>query len=62
MKRINWGKIDVITYDFRGMSAESRAEVMKANEILTECEYCGDYRKAAYIRRRLNAKKNYIMQ
>lgn len=61
MKRINWSKIDVITYNLKDMTEESKAEVEKANAILTECEYRGDYSKAAYIRRRLNEKRNFIM-
>jgi len=60
MKRINWKKIDIITYSGEFMSEECKAEVRKAYAILNECEYRGDYAKAAYIRRRLEDKKNYI--
>ena len=30
MERINWSKIDVITYNLEGMTEESKAEVRKA--------------------------------
>lgn len=59
MKRISWKKIDIITYSGEFMSDECKAEVEKAYEILTECEYHGNYAKAAYIRRRLYDKQNF---
>ena len=34
MKKINWNKIDVITYNCEGMNEESKAEVKKANDLL----------------------------
>lgn len=60
MKRINWSKIDIITYSGEFMGDECKAEVNKAHAILNECNYHGDYKKAAYVRRRLEDKKNYI--
>lgn len=59
--RINWNKIDTITYNHNGMSDEAIAETKKAIEIMDECEYRGEKAKAAYIRRRLEEKKDYIM-
>ena len=41
--RINWGKIDTITYNYNGMSDVAIAETKKAIEIMNECEYCGGY-------------------
>lgn len=61
MKKINWNKIDVITYNCEGMTDESKAEVKKANDLLDAYEMRGETAKAAYIRRRLEDKKNYIM-
>lgn len=61
MERINWSKIDVITYNLEGMTEESKAEVRKANDLLGTYEFRGERAKAAYIRRRLEEKKNYIM-
>ena len=61
MERINWSKIDVITYNLVGMTEESKAEVGKANDLLDTYEFRGERAKAAYIRRRLEEKKNYIM-
>ena len=59
--RINWGKIDTITYNYNGMSDEAIAETKKAIEIMNECEYRGEKSKAAYIRRRIEEKKDYII-
>lgn len=59
--RINWNKIDTITYNYNGMSDEAIVETKKAIEIMDECEYRGEKSKAAYIRRRLEEKKDYIM-
>ncbi len=61
MERINWSKIDVITYNLDGMTEESKAEVRKAYNLLDTYEFRGERAKAAYIRRRLEEKKNYIM-
>ncbi len=61
MERINWSKIDVITYNLEGMTEESKAEVRKAYDLLDTYESRGERAKAAYIRRRLEEKKNYIM-
>ena len=61
MKRINWRKIDVITYSLDGMTEESKAEVRKAYDLLDTYEFRGERAKAAYIRRRLEERKNYIM-
>lgn len=61
MERINWRKIDVITYNLDGMTKESKAEVRKAYDLLDTYEFRGERAKAAYIRRRLEERKNYIM-
>ena len=61
MERINWKKIDIITYSGEHMSEECKAEASKAAELLAAYEYHGEHKKAAYIRRRLEDKKNYIM-
>lgn len=61
MERINWRKIDVITYNCNGMTEESKAEVRKAYDLLDTYEFRGERAKAAYIRRRLEERKNYIM-
>ena len=60
--RIKWNKIDTINYNYNGMKDESIAETKKAIEIMDECEYRGERSRAAYIRRRLEKKKNYIMR
>lgn len=62
MKKINWNKIDVITYNCEGMTEESKAEVRKAYDLLDEYEMRGETAKAAYIRRRLEERKNYIIR
>lgn len=62
MERINWKKIDVITYNCDGMTEESKAEVRKAYDLMDAYEMRGETAKAAYIRRRLNERKNYIMR
>ena len=59
--RINWTNIDTITYNYNGMSDEAIAETKKAIEIMNECEYRGEKSKAAYIRRRIEEKKDYII-
>ena len=61
MERINWKKIDIITYGRDLMSEECKAEVRKAYDLLDTCEFRGERAKAAYIRRRLEERKNYIM-
>lgn len=60
MERINWKKIDVITYSYDGMSDEAVAEVLKAFDRQCYYESIGETKKAAYIRKRLDAKKNYV--
>lgn len=62
MERINWKKIDIITYGGDLMSEECKAEVRKAYDLLDTCEFRGERAKAAYIRRRLEERKNYIMR
>ena len=59
--RINWKKIDIITYNYNDMSDEAIAETKKAIEIMDECEYRGEKSKAGYIRRRIEEKKDYII-
>ena len=59
--RINWKKIDIITYNYNGMSDEAIAETKKAIEIMDECEYRGEKSKAGYIRRHIEEKKDYII-
>ena len=61
MEKINWRKIDIITYGGDLMTEEAKAEVRKAYDLLGLCEARGETKKAAYIRRRLEDKKNYIM-
>ena len=61
MERINWNKIDIITYSGEFMDAECKAESDKAFDLLRYYEYAGDKKRAAYIRRRLREKQNYIM-
>ena len=61
MERINWRKIDVITYSLDGMTEESKAEVRKAYGLLDTYEFRGERAKAAYSRRRLEERKNYSM-
>lgn len=60
--RINWSKIDIITYSKEFMSEECKAEVRKAYTILREYDYRGEKAKAAYIRRRLEEKENFVLQ
>ena len=59
--RIKWNKINTITYNYNGMSDEAIAETKKAIEIMDESEYRGEKSKAAYIRRRIEEKKDYII-
>lgn len=61
MIRINWRKIDVITYSGEFMSPDCKAEVQKALDLLRFYEYFGEKGKAAYIRYRVRQKMNYII-
>lgn len=45
MERINWSKIDIITYSGEFMDAECKAESDKAFESLRYYEYAGDKKK-----------------
>lgn len=59
MERINWGKIDVITYNLNGMSDDAKAEYAKAIEKLSWYDFRGERAKAERIRKKLNERKDY---
>ena len=46
MERINWGKIDVITYNLQGMSEDAKAEYAKAIDKLSWYDFRGEHAKA----------------
>ncbi len=60
MKRINWKKIDIITYSGEYMSGECKAEAEKAVVLARLAEESGNFKRSAYIWRRLDKKKNYV--
>lgn len=60
MKRINWKKIDIITYSGECMSKECKEEAEKAVVLARQAEESGNFKRAAYIWRRLDEKKNYV--
>ena len=59
IERINWKKIDVITYNGKGMSDEAKAEHAKAIEALMWYDIRGEHAKAERIRKKLNERKDY---
>lgn len=59
--RINWSKIDIITYSGDFMDDDCRAEVAKAVHLAARADELGNFKRASYIRRRLDAKRNYVM-
>ena len=61
-EKINWKKIDIITYSGEYMSEGCKAEVEKAVNQMMDCENKGDRKRAAYIRGRLDDKRNYVAQ
>lgn len=60
--KINWKKIDIITYSGEFMDDECKAEVRKALDLKFYYEHIGDTKKAAYIAKRLKEKQNYIVE
>ena len=58
--RISWKKIDIITYSGEYMSNECKAETEKAVALARQAEESGNFKRAAYIWRRLAEKKNYV--
>lgn len=57
---INWKLIDTITLNLDLLSDEGKRELEYALDLLSTCEYWGLSKKAAYIRRRIREKMNYI--
>lgn len=62
MKRINWKKIDIITYSGEFMNDDCKAEIQKALDLLAYYEHIGTQEKVRYIRQRLEEKKNYVIR
>lgn len=60
--RINWKKIDIITYSGEYMSDECKAEVKKARDLRDYYEHIGDTKKAAYVAKKLEEKQNYVVR
>lgn len=61
MIRINWRKIDIITFTGEYMSAVCKSEVCKAFDLLRFYEHTGEKGKAAYIRHRIRQKMDYTI-
>lgn len=57
--RINWKKIEVITYNLEGMSCESLTEYRKALEEWDRCFVSSNHRRLKYLEKRLAEKCNY---
>lgn len=58
--RIEWRKIDIITYSGEYMSDECKAEVAKAREYATYLHCIGNDKAARRIERRLYDLQNYV--
>ena len=58
--RIEWRKIDIITYSGEYMSDECKKEVSKARERAAYLHYIGDDKAARRIERRLYDLQNYV--
>lgn len=64
--RINWKKIDVITYDLSQMSRDALVEYLKAEDEYAICEehyyrYCDNRskRRMKYLEKQIAVKCNY---
>lgn len=57
--RINWKKIEVITYNLKGMSDDAKTEYAKAIEKLRWYDFRGEHAKAERIRKKLDERRNY---
>lgn len=58
--RIEWSKIDIITYSGEYMSDECKKEVAKARERAAYLHYMGNDKAARRIERRLYDLQNYV--
>ena len=58
--RIEWRKIDIITYSGEYMSDECKEEVAKAREGAAYLHYIGNDKAARRIERRLYDLQNYV--
>ena len=58
--RIEWRKIDIITYSGEYMSDECKKEVAKARERAVYLHYMGNNKAARRIERRLYDLQNYV--
>lgn len=57
--RINWRKIDEISYNPFTMPEPARSEYFRAVQELDNCYLAGNKRRVSYIKRCLDAKRNY---
>lgn len=60
--RINWAKIDLVTYDLSYLSAEGKEEYQKVLDEIFYADRLGDKRRVRYLTKRLDDKSNYRLQ
>lgn len=57
--RINWTKIDLVTYDLSYLSDDGKKELQKVLDEIWYADRLGDKRRVRYLVKRLDDKSNY---